>query len=402
MRRMTRFTHLLTASTAMHAADQLTLAAAPLIAVAAGADPAMIGLIVAAQSVAWLIVSLPAGALADRLSRRSMMIGGAMSAIAGSLMGLAALRMADASLIMLSLACFAAAAGIVIVVLSIFALLPAMIAKPALPRANARIELMRAIVTFGAPSLAAWLVSRGAGEAIFALTALCGAIALVASAALPRDAAAASSPPVLAAVRDGARFVIAHPALRAIALCAIFWNIAFFALIGLFAPLATKHLAFDAQAIGRVWSVYGAGLIAGALFASIITARVSLGVLLLFGPAVSVAAGLIIATASRATPEPLIDFAFFLIGFGPMLWLVTQTSLRQSVTPPELMGRVGATIQVAIYGVRPLGALIAGWVGARWGLGYAAAIPLVFFSLSFASMLMQVRAAAAHPAPAAG
>lgn len=397
-----RFSNLLAASTAMHAADQLTLAAAPLLAIAAGADPAMIGLIVAAQSVAWLIVSLPAGALADRLSRRAMMIGGAISALAGSLAGLAALRMAQSPILLLGLACFAAAAGIVIVVLSIFALLPGMVEKAALPRANARIELARAIVTFGAPSLAAWLVSRGAGEAIFAMTALCGAIALGASAALPSDAPQLqSSPPILAAVRDGARFVAAHPALRAIALCAIFWNIAFFALIALFAPLAATHLALDAPAIGRAWSVYGAGLIVGALAAPAITKRASLGFLLLFGPAVSAAAGLVICLASRATPEPVIALAFFLIGFGPMLWLVTQTSLRQTVTPPELMGRVGATIQVAIYGVRPLGALAAGWIGARYGLATAAAIPLVFFTASFASMLIQVRSASARPSPAA-
>ena len=72
---MSLYARLLTASTAMHAADQITLAAAPLIAVAAGADPATVGLIVAAQSIAWLVVSLPAGAMADRISRRSMMIG---------------------------------------------------------------------------------------------------------------------------------------------------------------------------------------------------------------------------------------------------------------------------------------------------------------------------------------
>ena len=93
------------------------------------------------------------------------------------------------------------------------------------------------------------------------------------------------------------------------------------------------------------------------------------------------------------TPEPVVWFAFFLIGFGPMLWLVTQTSLRQSVTPAELMGRVGATIQAAIYGVRPLGALAAGTIAAHFGLGAAAAIPLLFFAASLASMVVLLRSA---------
>ncbi|MET0606762.1 MAG: hypothetical protein ABWZ80_09920, partial [Beijerinckiaceae bacterium] len=196
-------------------------------------------------------------------------------------------------------------------------------------------------------------------------------------------------------------FVVAHPTLRAIALCAIFWNIAFFALVGLFAPLATQHLGLDAPAVGRSWSAYGAGLIAGALAAPTITARFSLGALLLFGPAVSVAAGIIIALTTRETPELILHCAFFLIGFGPMLWLVTQTSLRQTVTPSDMMGRVGATIQVAIYGVRPLGALLAGIAGSHVGLACAALIPLIFFSLSFISMLFLSRSAVAQASPVA-
>lgn len=395
-----QFSRLFTASTAMHATDQLTLAAAPLIAAVAGADPATIGLIVAAQSAAWLLISLPVGALADRLSRRTMLIVGAGAAIAGSLVGLAATGAQGASLLLLGLACFIAAAGIVTVILSVFALAPSVVAKTELPRANSRLELARALVTLAAPSLAAFLILRGQGFLIFVFTGLFGLIALLACRALPRDAALAqASPPILAAIRDGARFVIAHPTLRAIALCAIFWNAAFFALIGMFAPFAIARLGYDAQAIGHAGSALGAGLVAGALAAPGITARVSLSALLLFGPAVSVLAGLIIAFASRATPEPLLWLAFFLIGFGPILWAITQTSLRQTLTPSALMGRVGATMQVATYGARPLGALIAGLIGARFGLVAAAALPALLFAASLASMVA-LRRGALTAAPA--
>ena len=80
-----------------------------------------------------------------------------------------------------------------------------------------------------------------------------------------------------------------------------------------------------------------------------------------------IAAGLFLAALSGN------GFAYataghFLVGFGPMLWLICQITVRQLVTPAPLMGRVNATVQTAIYGVRPLGALAGGIVAAHAGL----------------------------------
>ena len=72
----------------------------------------------------------------------------------------------------------------------------------------------------------------------------------------------------------------------------------------------------------------------------------------------------------------------FLVGFGPMLWLICQTTVRQLVTPAPLMGRVNATVQTAIYGVRPLGALAGGLVAAQAGLQGALILIAVAFALS--------------------
>ncbi len=58
------------------------------------------------------------------------------------------------------------------------------------------------------------------------------------------------------------------------------------------------------------------------------------------------------------------------------MWLIAQNSVRQSVSPSHMLGRVNAVIQTAIYGVRPLSALIAGaFVGAS---SPQAALLLVF------------------------
>jgi hypothetical protein len=70
------------------------------------------------------------------------------------------------------------------------------------------------------------------------------------------------------------------------------------------------------------------------------------------------------------------------VGFGPMLWLICQITVRQLVTPAPLMGRVNATLQTAIYGVRPLGALAGGLVAAHAGLHAALLLVAAAFALS--------------------
>ena len=69
--------------------------------------------------------------------------------------------------------------------------------------------------------------------------------------------------------------------------------------------------------------------------------------------------------------------SFFLLGVGPILWVISTTTLRQSVTPPSLLGRVSA-INIMSYGARPLGsalgAIVGGFYGAEACLYLAAAI----------------------------
>jgi MFS family permease len=77
-------------------------------------------------------------------------------------------------------------------------------------------------------------------------------------------------------------------------------------------------------------------------------------------------------------PTPwLAALSFFLLGVGPILWVISTTTLRQSVTPPRLLGRVSA-INIMSYGARPLGsalgAIVGGFLGAEACLYLAVAI----------------------------
>lgn len=378
---------LVTVTFFVHMAEQLLTAVLPLIAVlffaAAGQWS---GILLASQGAAWLLIALPAGVWVDRFPRNRLLV---LAAAASALMlVMAALQIGSPHI--LGILAFLTASGSVVAVLSGFAALPMLVARQDLPTANARLELARAVATLLAPALAGGLA--GAGQASGALLAAAAAAALAAAIAgrlPPLPAPAQTRPPHLwKAIREGAAFVATQALLRSIALAAIAWNMAFFALAAIAVPLCIGPLGLSPPAAGMALSAQGAGLVLGALLAAPMAARLSPSRMLLAGPALSVLAMLGWATAI-AVPEAairlaLIGLAQFLIGFGPMLWQVVQTSLRQIVAPPAMLGRVGACMQVAVFGVRPLGALFGGVLAGQFGAPAALGFVLLGFAASLA------------------
>lgn len=381
---MKPFTALLGAAAGTHAADQMALATLPLTAtLVLGAGPDLLGLLVAAQSAAWLLVSLPAGTWIDRMPRRRMLIVALALGLTASIVAVAAA--ATGYVVLLGLAAIAGASGTVVYVLTSVSLLPSLVGPGDLPRSNARLELARAVVSLAAPFVAGLLAQHLSPTWGYALAALGAALALVCVLALPEGTApttGAERPTLASAILVGTAFVIRNELLRGISLCAIFWNFAFFALLAIWAPLALGPLGLEPAHMGLAQSAYGAGLILGALVAPLCARQLPPFVTLIFGPAVSVVAAFLFLAAPSGNGFALTAAGFFLVGFGPMLWLICQTTVRQLVTPSALMGRVNATVQTAIYGVRPLGALAGGLVAAQAGMHAALLLIAVAFALS--------------------
>jgi predicted MFS family arabinose efflux permease len=388
-RMLTRtFPSLAAASIAANFSDQMMLALMPLILVAAGASAQTVSAVVAAHAAAWLVVSLPVGAYADAMSRRTIMTFGALAILAGGILGAASLAQGFAPPWLLACTAFIIAAGVVMLILSVFALVPKAVARERLPGANAILEFGRALACIVAPYLAAYCVARGASAFGFVLAILGGIAALLAARQLPVEPTSAPSVSLIDSIRDGAAFVLRQPILRAIAICAIAWNSAFFALTAVLAPYAANELGMSIEEIGRAWSVYGIGLLLGSLAAAPMIARLPTSFMFVFGPATSCAAvAVLVLAATREITWP-VSLALFGLGFGPMTWLVLQTSVRQIVTPPELLGRVGATITTTIYGVRPLGALLAGVIAAAYGARAALWLSVALFVVSCIALVM--------------
>jgi predicted MFS family arabinose efflux permease len=364
------------------------LAMLPLVLVAAGAGAKTVSLVVAAQAAAWLVISMPVGAYADAISRRTIMTLGALAIVAGGAAGAAAVASGFVQPWLLGATAFFIAAGVVMLILSVFALVPKAVDSGKLPSANAFLEFGRAAVCILAPFIAARLVETGLSAVGFGLAVLGGLAALAAARQMPAERSAAGAVSLFESMRDGAAFVLREPILCAIAICAIAWNSAFFALTAIFAPYATGELGMSLSEIGGSWSIYGIGLLLGSLAAAPMIAALPTGFMFVFGPVTScLGVALLAATAARGTTWP-VAVGMFCLGFGPMTWLVLQTSVRQLVTPAALLGRVGATITTTIYGVRPLGALLAGAVASSYGLRAALWLSAALFLVSCVALMV--------------
>jgi MFS family permease len=139
------FVALATSNLAAQSAEQLSLAAVPLVAVLAlGAGPGEIGLLAAVQTLPFLLLSIPLGLLADRLSRRRLMVVAEGRRALSLLAMLAMVWSGHLSIAWLGVLGFAGAVGTVGFSVAAPALVPALVPRNLLARANGRIELAQA------------------------------------------------------------------------------------------------------------------------------------------------------------------------------------------------------------------------------------------------------------------
>ena len=168
-------------------------------------------------------------------------------------------------------------------------------------------------------------------------------------------------------LQDGARLVWHSPLLRPILFTSVAWNIAWFVLQATYIPYAIRALGLSASVVGITLACYGVGMVVGSLLAPRIVAALPFGRAIQVGPAFSVLAALAMVMTLAFPTAAMAALAFFLFGVGPIVWTITSITLRQTVTPGAMMGRVSALFLTVSMGARPLGAALGGFVGAIWG-----------------------------------
>ncbi len=363
------FYRLAASNLAAQSAEQLSLAAVPIIAVLAlGAGPGEIGLLATVQTLPFLLLSIPLGLLADRTSRKRLMVWAEVLRALSLVAMLISLLLGQLSIALLALLGFVGAIGTVGFSVTAPALLPTLVPPEALGRANGRLELARSAAFTAGPALAGALVSLAGGSAAFVLAAVLSGSAVLLLLGLgdpPRKPVAPRHP--LLELKDGALLVWRHALLRPILLTAVAWNISWFVLQAAYVPYAVRVLGLSAGGVGTTLAIYGIGMMVGALLASRVVAALPFGRAIQVGPAVSVLAAAIMVASLAWPTAVLAGLSFFLFGAGPILWTITSTTLRQTVTPGAMLGRVSALFLTVNMGARPVGAALGGFVGATWG-----------------------------------
>jgi predicted MFS family arabinose efflux permease len=390
------FVRLVWSNLAAQAAEQIGLSAALLLAVLGfSAGPGAVGALQAAQTLPFLLIAIPLGVLADRMSRPRLMAAAESLRVVSFALVLVLFVTGALTLPLLALLGFIGACGTVAYSVSAPALVPGVVPATALSAANARIEVARTSALAAGPALGGLLVEwLGCGAAIAAAAGL----SVVAAGLLVgiEEPSRPASPrrDVWRDMRDGAAFVAGHPLLRPIFATQFIFNVAMFVIQAMYVPYAVDHLRLSPAGVGTTLAALGGGMVIGALVATRVLRLLPFGVVVGVGPVAGLAAALTMASTIWVPSAALATSSFFLLGAGPILWVVSTTTLRQTVTPEPLLGRVSAINSLA-YGARPVGAAIGALVGASLGaapcLAVAAMLSLLQAGLILASPVVRLR-----------
>jgi predicted MFS family arabinose efflux permease len=349
-------------------AEQIALAAAPIVAVLLlGVGEGQTGLLQTALTLPFILFAIPAGLLADRFSRRALMAGAEALRAAALLATLLLIWFGQLTLPLLALLGFVAVCGTVAYSVAAPALVPSLASPQLLPAANARIELARTIAFASGPALGGMLVGWVGAAPAFGFAAALSIIAVVLLSGIfePARAPAPQRHP-LQDIKEGAAFVLHHALLRPVFVTQFIFNTAWFVMLAVFVPYAVRRFGLTAFGIGTVLAMYGGGMMVGALLATRLMRRLAFGTVIGLGPVTGFVAAVVMALTIFIPSPWLAGLSFFLLGVGPILWVISTTTLRQSVTPPRLLGRVSA-INIMSYGARPLGSALGAIVGGFFG-----------------------------------
>lgn len=363
-------------SASANLADGVFLIAIPLIAVRLTSSPAAIAGISVAWQIPMFLFGLLAGGLADRLDRRRTML--TIQVLRVVVVGtLTALAVADAiSLPVLYAAAFVIGSGEAFFDTNAQSILPAIVGRGRLVTANGRLFAAETIMnSFVGPPLGGVLVAIAVPFALGGATVgyAVAAIGLLLIAGAYRAERDEPHRRLVREIGEGIAYLARHRLLLTLSSMVALGRLGsagLFALLALYA-VAPGPMGLSDPGYGLLLVTIGAGSIVG----SIVTGR---AVALIGRPGVLTLAtllfGLGIGVPALTADPILVGAGFFVAGIAIMGWNVTNVSLRQSILPARLMGRVHATHRTLANLAGLVGAFLAGAVGEVFGLQAAFAI----------------------------
>ncbi len=361
------FRWLLASSWVTNLGDGITLAAGPLLVASQTRNPLAVAMAAFLQRLPWLLFGLYAGVVADRRSRRAIVIGTGLARVAILLLLIASIltRRVDTAVVLVALFLFGVNEAFGDTTTA--TLLPMLVGKRDLGIANSR-ALTGVIVwnQLAGPPIGAALFAAGMALPFVSETVcvLAGVLA-ISRVRLPVSPGPAAPARVREDIREGWRWLWAHPAVRTLAITIFTFNVTFGAAWSVLVLYARERLGMSALGFGLITTAMAVGGLLGTASYGWLERRVRLGVIMRGGLIIETLTHLALAL-TRWAWFALIVFVIF--GAHAFIWGTTSTSVRQRAVPAEFQGRVGSVYLTGMVGGIVIGSAIGGAVASAWGI----------------------------------
>lgn len=356
---------------------QLTGLALPVYAVThLDATEWQMGALNAAETTAFLVIGLPAGAWVDRMRKRRTLIVADLVRAAVLAAVVAAALTGHASMTLLYVAGLVISAASVFFDVSHQSYVPTLVGPAHIVEGNSKLQATQSVASVAAPAIGGALLRVITAPALIGVTVV---TYLVSAFAVGRIRLEESLPsrderrPLRTEIAEGLRFVLHQPLLRRIVACTSLSNFSGSIAGALTVIYAIRVLGLDTAALGTVFSASAIGGLVGAVAADRLSRRVGEGRLIPLAALAAIPSFVLTPLASplagRGVPPqvPLV-VGGVLFSFAVVVYNVGQVSFRQRLCPPALLGRMNASVRFIVWGVMPLGGLLGGWLGTHLGV----------------------------------
>lgn len=355
------FWRLWTSSISANLTDGIVRAAVPLLAAALTRDPLLVSLVSACSYLPWLVLALPSGALVDRIDRRrAMALGGVARGVILGLLALA-LSLDMESIWILCGAVLAVGAIETVYDSAARAILPAVVPAEELDAGNGRLFAAEVVGEQFLGPPAAGVLFAIATTVPFAFGAGGYAVAAALIVALKGSYRPAEAAPpgtrIVVQIAEGCGWLRHNRVIRCLTIYSGILSVTYAGSAAVLVLFATEILDLGASGFGVLLGVGAVGSVVGSLTSARLATAWGRRRVLLLSLVVGASAYIGFGLTSHAVPAALL-FAF---GSGMiMVWNTITMSLRQSIIPSELFGRVFGVYRVVVFGSMPIGAALGG------------------------------------------
>ncbi len=349
----------------------VSLVAFPLLILALTHSPLQAGLITGMRGVPYLLLSLPAGALADRWNRKRLMIlcdtGRAIAL--GSIP--VALLLGHLTFLQLYIVSLVEGTLFVFFNLADAASLPHVVAKPQITEASGVAQTLSSSALLLGPSLGGMLYSFSSmlpfmGDAISYVVSV---ISLFFISKQFQEERSVTTSDLWQEVKEGLTWLWHNPLIRFLAILTCGLTTPCYGYVLILTVIA-QHQHASAFTIGLIVGAGGIGSIVGAILASPLEKRFGFKRVIIVSAWIWAISWLSYAFA----PNPLWLGVVNVISFIVVpIYTVMQFSYRLSTIPDALQGRVNSVFRLISFGGQPLGIWLTGlllqFVGPAWAVG---------------------------------